>query len=162
MWIGLKKTLSTGNFVLGLAVGAKAEDTQAMMRRMKMILSGDFVLFSLDDLTVKLDQETALGADKMVVMLVIEIVLVTFTAVAEALLTSQPAFVQELERTIDGGEPDAGILSFDPIVEVFRAQMPFGLEKNFENQLTLGSLLKPCPAQVIKEDLFLLRHFAHI
>ena len=50
---------------------------------MKVVLTRDLVLFVLDDFAIELYQSTTLGADQVIVMLVVVEVLVARAAVAE-------------------------------------------------------------------------------
>jgi hypothetical protein len=152
---------TTGDLARGLAIGTETEDSKTMTRWLKVELSCDFILLVFDNFAVKLDQLTALGADQMVVMLMIVIMLVSFAAVAQPLFARQPAFVQQFERSIDGGKADARVFGLDKVVQIFSAQMSFGFEKNFKDQLALRCFLKTRAPQVIEEYLFLFRHLAH-
>src|SRR5262249_15359887 len=126
-----------------------------------VILSGYFVLLIFDNFTVKFDHIAAFSADQVIVVLMVIFVLISLTTVAQSLLSSQSAFVQQLERAIDRGKPDAWIFSLDKVIQILGAQVSFSLQKHLENQLPLRSLLESRAAQVIKKYLFLLRRFAH-
>ena len=56
------------------------------MGRLKVIELGDLILFTLDDLAIKLDQFAAIGADEVVVMLVIVEMLIARSPIPEPLL----------------------------------------------------------------------------
>ena len=97
---------------------------------MKMVMRGDLILLIFDLLAVKLYQQAALGTNQMIVMLVIVKMLVTRVAVAQTLFSSQPAFGQKFERTVNGREAHGRVFDFDQVIEVFGAEMTFGLEKD--------------------------------
>ena len=125
------------------------------MRRLKVVLSSYFVLLVFDDLTVKFNQVAALRADQVIMMLMVIFVLISLTTVPQSLLSGQPTLVQQFERAIDSGKPNAWIFGLDEIIKVLGAQVTFRLEKDLENQLTLRSLLESGAAQVIEKYLFL-------
>src|SRR5215510_6778167 len=144
-----------------LAFGANAPDAQAVARRSKMMLRGDLVLLVLDLLAVEFYQPAAFGADQMVVMLVIVKMLVARVRVAQSLFARQPAFGQKLERAVNGREAHRRVFDFDNVVEVFGAEMAFGLEKDFEYKLTLCRLFKSGAPEMLEEYLFFLYEFRH-
>src|SRR5262249_21621890 len=133
-----------------------------MMRGMKFVLIGDFVLFVFDHLTVKLDQPVALGADQMVVMLMVIVMFISRSAIAQTLFPRQPALMQQLERAINRRKTDRGILVLDQIIKIFGAQMAFGFQKYFEYQLPLPSLLKLGALEMLEKNLFLFRKLTHM
>jgi hypothetical protein len=47
------------------------------------------------------------------------------------------------------------------MIEVFSTQVTFGFEEDFKDQLSLRSLFKSRPPQVLDKDLFLFRHLTH-
>jgi len=126
-----------------------------------MVLRGDLILLILNLLAVKLYQPPALGTDQMVVMLVIVKMLVPRVAVSQTLFASQPAFGQKFKRAVNGREPHGRVFDFDQVVEVFRAEMAFGLEKDFEYQLTLCRSFESGAPEVFEEYLFFLSEFRH-
>src|SRR5262245_41956524 len=146
---------------LRLAVRANAPDAQAVARRSEIMLRGDLVLPVFDLLAVELYQPAAFGADQMVVMLVVVKVFVTRVGVAQTFLSRQPAFGQEFERAVNSRESHGRILDFDYVVEVFRAEMTFGLEKDFEYQLTLRRLFESGAPEMFKKNLSFLGEFGH-
>src|SRR5262245_3350931 len=123
-----------------------------MVCGLKPVLLGDLVLFVLDHLAVKLDQCIALGADQMVVMLMVVVVLVACATISQTLFARQPAFMKQLQCAIDGREPDRGVFALDQIIQVFGAQVAFGLKKYFEYQLPLPRLLKSGPFEMLEKN----------
>lgn len=63
--------LTCNGFPLQLAVAAETEDSKAVTSWLKPVLHRDLILLVLNDLTVELDEQAAIGADQMVVMLVV-------------------------------------------------------------------------------------------
>ena len=125
------------------------------------MLRDDFVLPVFDLFAVELYQPAAFGADQMVMVLVVVKVLVTRVGVAQTLLARKPAFSQEFERAVNGREAHGRVLDFDDVVEVFRAEMTFGLEEDFEYQLALRRLFESGAPEMFEEDLFFLGEFGH-
>src|SRR5262245_51071345 len=125
------------------------------------MLRGDLVLPVFDLLAVELYQPAAFGADQMVVMLVVVKVFATRVGVAQTFLSRQPAFGQEFERAVNSRESHGRILDFDYVVEVFRAEMTFGLEKDFEYQLALRRLFESGAPEMFKKNLSFLGEFGH-
>ena len=64
-----------------------------MMKRFESIAADDFILQLLDLFVVKLDQRAASGADQVVVMRVLVVVLVQHAPVVEFELASQAALL---------------------------------------------------------------------
>ena len=96
-----------------LALGADAEDSQRVLRRAELVLGDDGVLYGLKLCGVELDCLAALGADQMIVMRVLVVVLVARATVAEANLAGESRLDQKLERAIDGRVAYAWVFIFD-------------------------------------------------
>lgn len=144
-----------------LALRTDSPDAEAVACRVKTVIRGDFVLFILDLFAVKLYQLAALGADQMVVVLVVVKVFITRAPVAQTLFARQPAFDQKLERAVNSREADGRVFDFDNVIQVFGAEMAFGFEKNVEYQLALRGLFEPGAPEMFKEYLFLFGKFGH-
>lgn len=86
--------------------------------------------------------------------------LIARDAIAEALFSSKTTLCEKLECPVDGRESDARMLLLDDLMQLFRAGMSFGLEKNVEDRLALHSPLKTGHLQMIEEDFLFLLHAA--
>lgn len=122
-----------------------------MMGRLKIILSGDFVLFVFDNFAEKFNQRIALGANQMVVMLVIVIMLIPCPAIAQPLFARKPAFMKQLQCPVHGREANGRILYLDQVVQILGAQVAFRLEKYFQNQFPLAGFLETCALEMLKK-----------
>jgi hypothetical protein len=125
------------------------------------MLRGDFVLLVFDLFAEELYQPAAFRADQMVVMLVIVKMLVTRVSVAQALFPRQPAFGQEFQCAVNGRESHCRVLDLDEIVQVLRAEMTLGFEKDLEYQLALRCLFESGAPEMFEEDVFFLGEFGH-
>jgi hypothetical protein len=137
---------------------AETEDAQTVTSRLKIILHRDLILLVLDDLTVELDEQATIGADQMIVMLMIVEVLIAGNTITEALFASKATLREELECPVDGCETDVRMDLPDDLMKLFSAGVPFGLEEDIENGFSLHSPLETGKLQMIKEDFLFLLH----
>ncbi len=128
------------------------------MSGLEFEFAGNFVLFVFDDFAVKLDQRATLGADQMVVMLVIVAVFVARVAVGKSFLARQPTFGQEFERTINGREADSGVFGFDEGIQILGAGMAFRAQKDFQNLFALRGALEAFVFQMLEKDFLFFLH----
>ena len=84
--------LAGDRLMIDLTLIAEAENSQTVMRWLKFEFARNFVLLVFDNLTIKFNQLTALGANQMIVVLVIIAMFVARITVGKAFLTSQSAF----------------------------------------------------------------------
>ena len=112
------------------------------MRRFETKLVRHLILQRLNICRKEFDHFAAFGADHMIVMIVIVMMLIVGFVVAKANLAGESCFGQKLERPIDGRVPDGRIFLDDEAVKVFAGQVVFGAEKYLEDQVAL-----PCATQ---------------
>lgn len=139
-----------------LAFGANTPDPQTVMRRVKAEFVGHFILHRFDRLRKELDHLSALGADHMVVMIVIVMVFVICLVVAEPNLPGQPGFGQELQRPVNGRVADGRVLFLHQPVQVLACEVLFGAEEDIHDQVPLRRPPQTCLLDVCQEDLPLL------
>jgi hypothetical protein len=84
-----------------------------MMRKPEPEFVRHFVLQLLDAGGKKLDNAAALGADHVVVMLVVEMMLVIGLVVTEPHLAGESGLRQELQGAINRGVPDGRVFAMD-------------------------------------------------
>lgn len=131
------------------------------MGQFEVELLGDLVLRPLDDFAVEFDQFATAGTDQVIVMLMVVVMLVATTPIAEPLLPCQSALTQKFEGAVDGGVPDRWILLLDQMIEILGTEMALCPEKDQQYELPLGSLLQSCPPDMLEKYLFLLNEFGH-
>src|SRR4051794_5618033 len=95
------------------------------------------VLQRLDIRREKLDHLAAFGADHVVVMLVIVMMLVIGLVVAKTHFAGEPGLCQELKCSINGCVADGRVLLADKPVKIFAREVFFGAEKRFEDHVSL-------------------------
>src|SRR5256714_10170932 len=143
---------------LALALRADAEDAKAVLRRAELVLSDDGVLYGLKFGGVELDGLAALGADHVVVVRVLVVVLVARATVAETNLARESGLDQELERAVDGRVADAWVFLLDEVVEVFARQVLLRSEEHVEDTVALRRALQPGVLYVPVENFLLFSH----
>ena len=127
----------------------------AVMKRFESVAAHDLFLQLLDLFVVKLDQRAAAGADQVVVVRVLVVVLVQHAPVVEFKLASQATLLKKLQCAIYGCEPDRRILCFDDRVQILAGDVPFGIQKHIEDQIALGRSLEPRALEMLLENLLL-------
>ena len=140
------------------AVGADAEDAQKVLFDFKAMLGGHRVLNRLKLGGEELNYLATLHADHVVVMLVLVVMLVVCSPVAEAHFACESGFSQELERAIDCGLADGRVFGLNEPVEVFAGEMLFGPQKDVKNQVALRRALESSLLQVLDEYFLLFGH----
>ena len=78
--------------------------------------------------------------------------LVSRHAILKIYFESQSTLHKQLEGPVDSRVPDAWILRFDELMEIFRTQVFARIQKNFENPIAFCALLQALLAQVSLED----------
>src|SRR5260370_31294523 len=129
-----------------------------MRSELKSVLGGHLVLNSFQLRRVELDDLSASRADHVIVMLVLVIMLVMGTAIAESRFAGQARISQELQRAIDGGLPDARILFAHQAIEIFARHVTLGAEKYIQDQRALRGSLKALSAKMFDENFLLFGH----
>ena len=137
-----------------LALFANAPQTQTVMRRQKSELARRCVLKRLNFRREKFDDRAAIGANQMVVMLVIIMMLVISFVVTETDFARKPGFGQEFERAVNRCMSDRRILLLHQPVKVFARQMLFGAQKDFQDKIALRGAAQARFLNVFEEKIF--------
>jgi len=125
------------------------------------VLAADFLLELADFLGKELNGAAAIGADHVVVAAAVVLVLVAGDAVVEGDFAGQAAFRQQLQRAVDGGVANAGILFLHQAVEFVGGEMVASFEEGMENGVALRRLFEANVLQVAVKDLLgLANHLA--
>lgn len=101
-----------------LAIGADAEYSMAMMKRLEFVTTDYLILQLFNLLAKKLDQGAAAGTDQMVVVIVLVVVFVKHPSVMELEFRRETALLKQLQRAINGSEPNRGVLRLDDCVQI--------------------------------------------
>ena len=101
---------------------------------------GNIVLGFLDHLALELLDPPALDADKMVMVLLLD--LVTRDPVIESTFGCKTGFDEQFHRSIHRCVPDVRVLLAYAFVEVFARDVTLRLEERREDQLTLFRVLE--------------------
>src|ERR1019366_4148756 len=141
-----------------LAALAYAVNLESVARRQVLVLAANFLLNAFDVARKELHRAAAFGADHVVVIAAIVLVLVTSHAVIEGYFAGQPAFGQQLQGAIDGGKSDALVMLLDQAIQLVGGEMVAGVEKGAQNGVALPGELKAHPFQVSVENRFGLAH----
>jgi hypothetical protein len=104
-------------------------------------LGRDALLQALDLVVLELEDEPALDADQVIVMIADD--LVARLAVAELALDREPALDQELERAIDGGLADLGMALADLREQLVDRDVVARPEELLDDRLALGGGVEP-------------------
>src|SRR5262249_47654082 len=110
---------SMGNVLL--ADLAEPVEVQRVAHHLEAVARGDALLHALELLVLELDDRPAGQADHVFVVALRE--LVEHGVGLEAQLLDQAALDQQLERAVDGREPDAGLGLAHPLGELLRAHV---------------------------------------
>jgi hypothetical protein len=152
---GRRSGFRFSSFLSFLAVGADAEYSMAMMKRLESVVAGYFILQLLNLFIVKLDQSAAAGTDKMVVVSVFVVVLVKHPPVVELELPREAAILEQLQCAIHCSESNGRVFGLNDCVEILAGNVSFCIQKHIEYQIALTCSLQPCALEVFLEDLFL-------
>src|SRR5215831_7395819 len=117
------------------------------------------LLFQLVDLQrKKFDRGVTLRADHVVMVAAIELVLITRHTVRERYSAGQPAFRQQLERTVNRGEADLGVFLTHQAEKLVSGKMIAGLKKSAQDGVALVSMLEPNALQVLIKNVLRFTH----
>ena len=109
------------------AVGTYTPQPKAMMRGPKAKFVRHLILKVFDVLRKKLDNLAALGADHMIVMSMVVVVLIIRLVIAEPNFPCEPGFGKKLKRPIDRRMANGGVFSMHQKIQVFTCKMLFRL-----------------------------------
>src|SRR5262249_3341072 len=79
-------------------------------------------------------------------------------AIAETDFAGKARFGEQSQSAIDGGLADGWIFFADQIVKVLAGEVAFSLQKNVQNQVSLGSSLQTLLLDVLEENFLLFSH----
>ena len=150
--------LQNGSGSLLTAFFAQAVDLKGVARRQVVVLAPDFLLQFADLGREEFDRATALGADHVMVIAAVVLVLIPRHTVMKCDLTGQTALGQQLQGPIHGGEADPGVFLFHEAMELVRGEVISRLEEGAENRVALLSMLQTYTAEVLVEDVLGLAH----
>ncbi len=122
------------------------------MCRRKTEVACHLVLQLLDLGREEFDHFPAFGADHVVMMLVVIVMLVVGPAIAEANLARESSFRQQLQRTVDGRKTDVRILLVDQTIEILAGKVFFRRKERIENEIALLSTAQPGSLDVLQKD----------
>ena len=108
-----------------------------MVLHLEAVLPRHVLLERLDALILELNDGATSRADEMIVVCVGARMLITGKPVLEAPLLGKPRFGQKFERPVHRGKADAGVRLFDASIQLLRAQVPAGLDKDIEDLVPL-------------------------
>lgn len=140
------------------AVGAGTEHAQRVVRGLEAVLGGDGVLHGFELFGIEFDGLPAIGADHVVVVRVIVVVLVARAPVAEAHFARQPRVGQKFERAIDGGLPDLRVFLLHEPVEVFARQVFLGAQEHVEDEVALRRAFETRALDVAMKNFLFFSH----
>src|SRR5262245_10010933 len=156
-----------GDLVVGRRLGLRAtpaapEDLVAVAFDHEADAGGDLVLQPLDLGTRELDDVAAGAADKVVVVLPLVLALEPALAL-DLQLAGEAGGLEQLERAVDGGSPDVGVLLLDQSEQVVDGEVTGRTQEDVEDRLALVAALEPVLAEELGEDLAFLSadHLGH-
>ena len=82
----------SGIFLCAATLGTKSHDAVKVLRDLEMMLGSEFLLKLLKLLGIEFDNPATLGADHVIVMLMLVVVFVVRASVAEANFTREAGF----------------------------------------------------------------------
>jgi len=123
------------------------------------VLAADFAFDALDVVGEELDGAAAFGADHVVMVAAVVLVLVARYAVVEGHLAGQPALGQQLERAVDSSETDSLIFLTHQSKQFIGGQVIASIQERAQNDVALAGVLEAHPPQmVMKNGLRFLHH----
>lgn len=140
------------------AVFTYAVDLEVVAGRVKVIFTAD-VLFNLGYFGRKeLDGSAAVGADHVMVVTPVELVLIARHAVRKRNSAGQPALRKQLQRAIDGGKADLRILFSHQAKKLVGGKMVTGLQEGAQDGVALVGVLQADALQMPIKDFLRLAH----
>ena len=105
------------------------------------------------------DHFAAFGADHVIVMLVVVMMLVVGLTVTEAHLTRQTSIREKLQRSVNGCEADIRIDLVNEPVKILTGQVLLGTEEGVQDQIPLLRPAETGGLYMLKEQLSLCAEF---
>ncbi len=139
---------------LAFAIAADPPKPETVMRRAKAEFLSHLVLQHLDLCREKFDHAAAFGADHVVVMLVIIMMLVIGLVITEPDLTREPSLGQQTQRAIDRRKAHRGVFFLDESIKILAGEMLFGPQKCIKYQVTLARAAQSQTLEMLKKYAF--------
>ncbi len=141
------------------AASAEAVEFKAVSRNGEAVPGGDFLLKLFDIAVFKFHDLAAVGADQMVVVAFVgDVVVLRLRAEMSGL--RQTCFAKQVERTVDGGQPQVRVFLRQLVIHLFGGNV-FLLEECVKNELALARALQLVFAEMRFQRFFLFRVFGH-
>jgi hypothetical protein len=138
------------------AAGAESVEFEAVGLDREAVAGCDFFLETLDVTVFELDDLSAPGADKVVVVAFMRHIVILGLG-AEMPGLSQAGFAEQVERAVNRGQSQVRIFSRKLVIEVFRGDV-FLFQEGVQNQFTLSGELQ----LVFPEMLLQYPHFSGV
>jgi len=118
-------------------IGTDSDDPEQMLRDFELMLRCHCVLNRFEFSREEFDDLSATGADHMVMVLMLVVMLVMRAAVTEADFSGETGIRQKFQRSIDGGLADIRIQFAHQAIEIFARDVTLCAEKYFQDQVAL-------------------------
>jgi len=129
------------------------------MRRAESKFVRHLVLKLLNVLREKLDHLSALGADHVIVMLMVVMMLVVGLVIAEPHFTREPSFRQKLERPVDSRMPNSRVFLLYKPIQVLACEVILGSKEYLEDEVPLPCASEAGLLDMFEKDLFFFKEF---
>lgn len=141
------------------AASAEAVEFKTVSRNSEAVPGCNFFLELFDLAVFKLHDLAAVGANQMVVMtLVGNVVILRLRTEMPGL--RQSGFAKQVERTVDGGEPQVRVFLRQLVIHLFGGDVLL-LEEGVKNEFALARILQLVFAEVRFQRFHLFRMFGH-
>lgn len=141
------------------AGGADAVELQFVGLNGKPVMSRHFFLESFDVVILKFYNLAARRADQMIVMALVRHVIILGLS-AEVSRLREAGFAEQVQRSIDGRQPNMRIFFGEKTIQLFRGDV-LHFEKRIEYMLALARELELVFRQVFFENADLFMIFGH-
>src|SRR5688500_18479381 len=118
----------------------------------------DLILQPFNILTVELNDSVAFGADEMIMMGMLILMLVAGTAIDKTDFMGEACLRHQFDGAIDGGKAYRRVPLLNQFIELLDRHMAFRIEKDIKDQVALIGSLQPRTLEMIMKDLFLFSH----
>ena len=116
------------------------------------MFASNFLLQAIHFRREEFDGTAAFGAYHVMMAPAIVLMLIASDSVMKRDFTGQPAFGQELERAINGGKSDFGILFLDQAVQFVSGKVFASFQKGSQNRIALFRMLQADTFQMAMQD----------
>jgi hypothetical protein len=156
-----KNYSSQNPLLLLLALLANTVNLKGVAGRKVLVLAANLLLDALDPAGKELHRSATFGANHVVVIAPLILMLVARYPVVEGHFAGQTALRQQLQGAVHGGETDAVVLLFDQPVQLIGGKMVAGVQKGTQNGVALPGMFQPHALEVpVKDFLGLAHHLA--